>query len=252
MGGLSEIDLRRFWDNSELKIASVESIGRSGGLVSLWNPDVLSVDIVIKNQRFLLTSGLITGVSDRVNILNIYAPNDSAMKRFLWEEIANLLSHYDGLWILLGDFNDVRSEAERENSRFDWGSSEAFNGFIANAGLLEYSMAGGEPRLVDIIDLGLSNKLGAGNKDVVLADILRKIKLGIKKWRAEVRDEENKNLNEMEARIDMIEEKAANGLVSSEENKLRIELRIKMNKLESNKAKDPLQKARVNWLKFGD
>ncbi|XP_022040042.1 uncharacterized protein LOC110942578 [Helianthus annuus] len=122
---------------------SVDSVGRSGGLLSIWDPDIFSVVSVIKNQRFFICSGFITGVDDRVHIMNVHAPNDPARRRILWEEIKGLVLNQCGLWLLLGDFNDVRDEDERVNSRFDRASSEAFNGFISAAGLLEYSMTGG-------------------------------------------------------------------------------------------------------------
>ncbi|XP_021975319.1 uncharacterized protein LOC110870446 [Helianthus annuus] len=246
--GMDELAAQRFWDKSNFTSVSANSVGRLGGLVSMWNPDILSVDMVIKSQKFLLTSGLITGVADRINILNIHAPNEVGQRRLFWDEIAGLISRFSGLWLMLGDFNEVRSEAERINSRFDWGSSDAFNDFISNSGLLEYSKSGGEPKLVDSVDRGLIHSGVVGKQDLYFAGILKVIKQEIKKWRLETK----LFCIDMEAIIDNIENKAISGLLTNEDKELRIRLRVKIDQLELRKTKDLQQKARANWLKFGD
>ncbi|XP_076922326.1 uncharacterized protein LOC143584056 [Bidens hawaiensis] len=65
------------------------------------------------------------------------------------------MGEFDGLWIFLGDFNDVRHPDERFNSVFDPNSVLTFNNFISCVGLEEYSM--GERRFTYISDDG--NKL---------------------------------------------------------------------------------------------
>ncbi|XP_021985847.1 uncharacterized protein LOC110882055 [Helianthus annuus] len=140
---LSESAFRQFWDKSKMEFAFVESIGRSGGIVSVWNPDLFRADWVIRNQCFLIVSGHISGFEGKINILDLHAPNDSAQRKALWGGIAGFLN-LEEFWVLLGDFNKVRTEEERLNSIFDYGLSEAFNGFIHNSGLLEYSMMGGK------------------------------------------------------------------------------------------------------------
>ncbi|XP_022023627.1 uncharacterized protein LOC110923880 [Helianthus annuus] len=142
--GLSELEVRRFWDMTPMGAETVDSIGRSGGLISLWNPDVFKVDQVIKNPKFLVVSGLMGDGVGRVNVVNLHAPNDPNLRRSLWTDLVSLLDQDNGAWILLGDFNELRSEEERVSSCFDRGSSEAFNGFISAAGLMEYSSCRGK------------------------------------------------------------------------------------------------------------
>ncbi|XP_021971583.1 uncharacterized protein LOC110866749 [Helianthus annuus] len=142
--GLSKVELRRFWDNTCLKVASVDSAGRSGGLAMLWNPDLFRDESILKNNRFLMVSGRIVGVEEKMNLVNIHAPNDARLRRSFWTELLNLLSHVEGMKVLFGDFNDVRDEEERVNSTFDRSASEAFNDFISTAGLFEFSVTGGK------------------------------------------------------------------------------------------------------------
>ncbi|XP_021979605.1 uncharacterized protein LOC110875708 [Helianthus annuus] len=142
--GLSEKNLRCFWDYTKLKVATVDSVGRSGGLALLWNPDRFSDDLMLKNQRFLLVSGFMAGVEERLNLINIHAPNEARNRRILWADLLNLMSQMEGMWVLFGDFNDVRDESERVNSNFDRGAAESFNEFISSAGLFEFAMSGGK------------------------------------------------------------------------------------------------------------
>ncbi|XP_021998207.1 uncharacterized protein LOC110895235 [Helianthus annuus] len=64
-------------------------------------------------------------------------------RRALWGDLKAVKeSTGEGIWIMGGDFNEVRSEHERMNSRFDNQGAVLFNNFIAEAGLVEYQMGG--------------------------------------------------------------------------------------------------------------
>ncbi|KAJ0856893.1 putative RNA-directed DNA polymerase [Helianthus annuus] len=155
--GMSEVDLSRFWDRSAMMTASVDLVGRSRGLVSIWDSGTFSADFIVKRQRFLVVSGTVLGSNGKLNILNLHAPNDLRSRRELWDEIVEIKGQMEGLWIMFGDFNDVRSEEERVNSRFDGASTAAFNGFIFCAGLLEFPMIGGMYTFIsDNLDVKLS------------------------------------------------------------------------------------------------
>ncbi|KAF5767270.1 putative Endonuclease/exonuclease/phosphatase superfamily [Helianthus annuus] len=101
-------------------------------------------DFFLQNHRFLLVSGKISGVEEKVNILNIHAPDEARLRKVLWEDLLVLINQMEGMWVIFGDFNDVRSEDERVNSRFDRGSFDVFNEFIMRASLFEFSMTGGK------------------------------------------------------------------------------------------------------------
>ncbi|KAJ0548185.1 putative RNA-directed DNA polymerase [Helianthus annuus] len=311
----------RFWDNSPLMAVSVDATGRSGGLASIWDPGVFVVDSVVKGQFFLLTSGSMQGVEERVNILNIYAPNDYTRRRALWDSIVEIRHHMAGLWMALGDFNDVRYAEERVNSVFDINSASAFNDFISRSGWLEYRMAGGQFTYIsghediklskldrvlvcdefmrrwptaklEVLKKGLSDhcpvvlscnswdygpipfkffnswadstevkrfvQTAVGNPvsnmkaDKFLCLILKRVKTAIKKWREEVKLSEAKTTAAITQAVENIEKMAEVARLNDTEKKLRVELRLKLRKIELAKAKDLHQKARINWIKYGD
>ncbi|XP_076925889.1 uncharacterized protein LOC143588869 [Bidens hawaiensis] len=47
------------------------------------------------------------------------------------------------MWIIAGDFNEVKDPAERRNSEFVASNAEVFNKFIEEVDLFEYQMGGG-------------------------------------------------------------------------------------------------------------
>ncbi|XP_076942110.1 uncharacterized protein LOC143611877 [Bidens hawaiensis] len=96
----------------------------------------------IKDNYFLLMCGTIKGVSERVHVVNVYAPQSASAKRVLWEQLKDLKVSREGVWIFLGDFNQVRSAEERRNCIFDPTQVNDFNSFIYKANLSEYIMNG--------------------------------------------------------------------------------------------------------------
>ncbi|XP_022042270.1 uncharacterized protein LOC110944934 [Helianthus annuus] len=133
----------KFWGRSAFNYEVVESHGRSGGLACLWCPSMFRCVNSIKHMNFIVVSGIMVHTGTRINMLNIYAPNEAGGRRSLWLELLAIRNSIQGLWILMGDFNEVRNESERMNSEFFESNAEAFNHFILSAGLVEYNMGGG-------------------------------------------------------------------------------------------------------------
>ncbi|XP_022020156.1 uncharacterized protein LOC110920241 [Helianthus annuus] len=131
-----------FWGNKNFDFAFVASVGLSGGLACLWDPKILKVDSVVKNRSFILLRGSMVGSGTPINLVNIYAPQSVVAKRQLWYELSDLIDPSVGQWVLVGDFNAVRSQEERKHSKFKMVCAENFNKFIFENGLLEFPMNG--------------------------------------------------------------------------------------------------------------
>lgn len=140
---MSGMNWARSWGNSALEAVYVDARGRSGGLVSLWDPCKFTKLSILKHQNFILIKGFLKEDGTLMNILNIYAPQKLVEKRQLWDHIASLVNYSPGLWCLLGDFNSVRYTEERKSCFFDQSDADIFNFFIDSTGLLEYGMKGG-------------------------------------------------------------------------------------------------------------
>ncbi|XP_076960186.1 uncharacterized protein LOC143636489 [Bidens hawaiensis] len=126
------------------EFVSVEAVGRSGGILSIWDPSFFHRVGVIKNRRFLVVSREIRALGELLNVINVYAPNDALERRALWNTFLNIFGVLPVLWVIAGDFNDVREPSKRRNSEFVTANAAAFNKFIEEADLVEYQMGGGQ------------------------------------------------------------------------------------------------------------
>ncbi|XP_021989125.1 uncharacterized protein LOC110885720 [Helianthus annuus] len=142
VAGLNEDTIRKFCPFDEMNMVTVDAQGRSGGLVVIWDPQVFEMTENIKSEHFVMLSRYIEGVEEKLNVFNIYAPNDMQKKRTVWRDLYYLKHQLEGLVLMAGDFNEVRIEEDRLHSKFDANSAMIFNMFIAEAGLLEYQMTG--------------------------------------------------------------------------------------------------------------
>ncbi|XP_022041021.1 uncharacterized protein LOC110943591 [Helianthus annuus] len=98
---------------------------------------------VHKHQRFLVISSDLVQSGIRLNVVNLYAPNDAVLRRGVWSDLLQIRNSLPGLWIVMGDFNEVRDSSERYNSVFVASSVDVFNNFILAADFHEYNMGGG-------------------------------------------------------------------------------------------------------------
>ncbi|KAJ0434139.1 putative RNA-directed DNA polymerase [Helianthus annuus] len=302
------------------EMCSVDASGRSGGLVSLWNTEVLSNSSVITGTHFINVSGFLEGVNVPVHICNVYAPNNLTRRRSLWDELLKLKNNLSGIFLFIGDFNEVRHENERLNSNFDSYGAYSFNNFIRMAGLIEYKMVGG--RFTYITDDGtklskldrvlvcdnfmalwphasvialkweLSDHrplilsscekdfgpvpfkfynhwlgwngleeivMGAsvlGNTrvrgDVAINLILKQIKEAVKKWKEMHRAREEHERSEATKLLQELNSTAESRSLCSDELAKRVYWKQVLKKIDKNKSKEIVQKARVDWTKYGD
>ncbi|XP_022019503.1 uncharacterized protein LOC110919544 [Helianthus annuus] len=140
---LSQRPISSCWGNSSFNCEFVNSDGIvGGGLISWWDPSCFRVSGVFKSKHVLIISGLLIHSAVHVNVANIHAPNDPSSRRASWYELLLYRRSLLGLWILLGDFNEVRSSDGRINSEFFSQNVIAFNDFIRDTELVEYNYSG--------------------------------------------------------------------------------------------------------------
>ncbi|PWA77373.1 RNA-directed DNA polymerase, eukaryota, Nucleotide-binding alpha-beta plait domain protein [Artemisia annua] len=135
---VSEADVRHFWGGGRFVMDSVGSVGVAGGVVSMWDPLVFEAEESHKDPNFLLVRGKLKGNGEKLNVMNVYAPQSSSAKALLWSKIDGLVNSYQGMWLIAGDFNVVRFPEEIRNSVYKAGQARKFNEFIYNTGLKEY------------------------------------------------------------------------------------------------------------------
>nr|GEX31281.1 cytochrome P450 [Tanacetum cinerariifolium] len=75
-------------------------------------------------------------------IVVVYSPQCIHKKKMLWTNRGRLVSNLNYLSIVLGDFNEVRSNVERKGSIFCQKGADLFNDFIVSSGLFDLPLRG--------------------------------------------------------------------------------------------------------------
>jgi hypothetical protein len=73
----------------------------------------------------------------------VYGPNDNSDRRWLWDEMAGLLSFWELPWVLGGDFNVIRFPSERSGGRRISSAMREFSDFIFERGLMDLPLSRG-------------------------------------------------------------------------------------------------------------
>ncbi|XP_022014619.1 uncharacterized protein LOC110914106 [Helianthus annuus] len=136
------LDMGRFGGNNDFHYEWVASSGRSGGLVSIWDPKRLVNTVVVKHANFLIVSGTIKDNGKFVSCVNAYIPHNLNDKRRVWNVMRTAIGSGEHYVVVGGDFNCVRHKDERRNSKFNAVASEEFNDFIEDIGVCEYALRG--------------------------------------------------------------------------------------------------------------
>ncbi|GJV30474.1 putative RNA-directed DNA polymerase, partial [Tanacetum coccineum] len=119
------------------------SQGNSGGIIAIWDNSMFKGNRVIHNEEgFLAIFGEWLHIGMVCLMIVVYAPQDGNKKCCLWNRLLHLIHDFHDMVIVLGDFNEVRSECERSGSLFCKKGAKLFNEFISKADLVDLPMGG--------------------------------------------------------------------------------------------------------------
>lgn len=144
---LKELNSRLFrwlWGNEDILAEGAASDGNSGGLISFWRPNFFTLESKIVSNRYVLLVGTVVGVNLRCGFGNIYAPNDDAEREVFWAELQSVIVDASVPWMLMGDFNVVRSAEEKIGMTLNQAALNVFSDFIENLGLIDLPLVGGK------------------------------------------------------------------------------------------------------------
>lgn len=116
ISNFSKINVKGCWDSNKYDFDGVESNGRSGGLISIWDTRCFQKLEAIKNQHFLVVIGKCKNIDGNLNMVNSYGLQSLADKKKLWKELLRIKNEKHGMWVVFGDFNAFRNLGERCNS----------------------------------------------------------------------------------------------------------------------------------------
>ncbi|KAK4252766.1 hypothetical protein QN277_014312 [Acacia crassicarpa] len=122
----------------------VDPIGLSGGL-AVWWQDSITLSVLYRSKNII--HAIID--SDCLNaprmISFIYGPPKEGERRIVWDSLRRLASGITDSWLVVGDFNDLLSQSEKEG-----GNPRAmrkiinFQGFLSDCNLMDLEFKGSQ------------------------------------------------------------------------------------------------------------
>lgn len=119
----------------------VDPLGFAGGLLLVWNPSTINLQMVLTSSQAIHTVVSEGGKDFHVSFAYV-RPNNAAKERF-WEDNKVFSGTLNSPWILMGDLNDIGAVDEQ------WGSDgvnmhclNKFRTAYNNCGLLDLDSAG--------------------------------------------------------------------------------------------------------------
>ncbi|XP_071727948.1 uncharacterized protein [Rutidosis leptorrhynchoides] len=145
--------VERLWGSRDFNFVQKPKVGKSGGMLIIWDPNAFKVEEAVEKPHLLAIKGRWTGKVRDTIVANIYGPHRDDEKKKLWDTLENFMDVPDVDWVLGGDFNEVRNREERQNSQFIERRAALFNKFIENCNLVEVPLLG--RRFTRICDNGI-------------------------------------------------------------------------------------------------
>jgi hypothetical protein len=134
------------WGGDDVDWRSAPALGRSGGIITMWDKKRGSLLSSFQGQGYLGVV-LMWGVNKtKCVIINVYAPCLLHAKKALWVDLLVALHVYGTeTFCILGEFNSIRSVEERKGVTGGMEGVEdrrIFNVFLDNIGLVDLPLMG--------------------------------------------------------------------------------------------------------------
>ncbi|GJZ41446.1 RNA-directed DNA polymerase, eukaryota [Tanacetum coccineum] len=144
LSNVSDMEVKFLWGNSNYDFVCSDSlVVREVSLVFGRQLSSRKDNVTISIIFMPSVDGTWLPSNSKILFIVIYAPQPVTRKRILWDYISSILVRWKGESILMGDFNEVRSSAERRGSCFNPYGARYFNRFITISGLTRPHFGGG-------------------------------------------------------------------------------------------------------------
>jgi exonuclease III len=134
--------IRKFYPKRFNSFVFSPSRGASGGIIVLWNSSIFS-GLLLEVKRFgVIVNFTSTHNNDSWNLCCVYGPCKGEERHLFVSWLYNLQIPSNSNWLLLGDFNFIRSNDNRNKPRGNVHEMFLFNEIIGHLGLLELPIKG--------------------------------------------------------------------------------------------------------------
>ncbi|GJT47181.1 RNA-directed DNA polymerase, eukaryota, reverse transcriptase zinc-binding domain protein [Tanacetum coccineum] len=229
--------LKSMWGNYVFDYACSMSRGKSGGIISMWDPNIFVKKDIWCDDSFVIVKGRWKILEGDYFMVNIYGPQEPIEKVYLWRRIEDFMHHNNCAFVLFGDFNEVRFNYERLGSSFSQSQADVFNTFITNNNLIE---------------LPMGSRQSNTTKDLSSHEKLKSLKAKIKNWLRDTKSNERRHKEEMIDALKHLDVKIDSNNATDEDRDSRVKILNDIDKLDRLDSLDLQQKSRIKWDIEGD
>ncbi|GKA38197.1 RNA-directed DNA polymerase, eukaryota [Tanacetum coccineum] len=142
MESIDLFEIKRCWGNFAFDYVHSASVGKSGGILCVWDPNAFKKLNSTASDYFVMIQGNWVSNGKLLLIISVYAPQELSEKKSLWDYLCHVIDNWKGSVIIMGDFNEVRNKNERFGTIFNVHGANAFNSFISMTNLEEVPLGG--------------------------------------------------------------------------------------------------------------
>ncbi|GJW40290.1 RNA-directed DNA polymerase, eukaryota [Tanacetum coccineum] len=142
---ISLLTIKDLWGNQMFDHVVGSSVGCSGGILCMWNPNMFVKEQVSTCDYFVALMGTWAPTSSKLLIISVYAPQELNERRDLWDYLRTIIDRWEGDTVIMAlcldrHLSDHRPILMRETN-YDYGPSpfrffhswfaiEGFNSFV--------------------------------------------------------------------------------------------------------------------------
>ncbi|XP_070675640.1 uncharacterized protein [Malus domestica] len=120
----------------------VEPKGIGGGLCVFWK-DVANISSIVWSSFFIELGVGSDPLQSDWSLLAVYASTDDKRRKRQWNELGKRISRMAGKCLVIGDFNDIVDDAEKDGGNYrSMASTRDFRDFLADNELLDLGFEG--------------------------------------------------------------------------------------------------------------
>lgn len=141
---MTDYTVRSLWGLGGHQWTAVNSIGASGGMLTVWDETIFNCVEVFAQTHCLSIRG--TRICDGFEcfLTNVYGPTGDAERSRIWLELDEVRSKWPDLpWCIGGDFNFIRVSSEKNTPSVSDVNMRRFDYFLRRHELCDFPLNGG-------------------------------------------------------------------------------------------------------------
>lgn len=133
----------KIWPSDGYNFAHSDSVGRSGGLLMIWETSKFNITNSVCKKNYMALTGQWVSSGSVCTFINVYGPSSVTEKRDLWSEISEVIRNLNHCICIAGDFNSILDPSERKSRSPNphLSGMNDFRSFVSSNGLMDIPLA---------------------------------------------------------------------------------------------------------------